>query len=121
VVQVETVSSTDPTSTSLLNSGRSILERTRLGVGGQLGERTFYTFSAGLCGLGLGGSQNELSFDLFRRGLGFKIEHRLTPSLSVQFGLEPGSQSQRCNTGFSSSVLQTPTQGGFDFLRSWSF
>jgi translocation and assembly module TamB len=120
VVQVETVSSSDPGSgTSVLSSGRSILERTRLGVGGQLGEKTFYTFSTGLCGLGIGGSSND--FRLFRRNLGFKIEHRLSPIFSFQFGLEPGSQTQACNPSITSSVLQTPPQGGFDFLRQWSF
>jgi len=119
VVQVETASSSDPTSNSILNSGRSILERTRFGVGGQLGENTFYSFSAGLCGLGLVTGQND--FRLFRRGIGFRVEHRLTPTLSLQVGFEPSSQTQACNASFASSVLQTPTQGGFDFLRSWSF
>ena len=87
---------------------------------GQLGEKTFYTFSTGLCGLGIGGSTND--FRLFRRNLGFKIEHRITPQLSFQVGLEPGSQTQACNATLGSTlVLQTPTQGGVDFLRLWTF
>ena len=66
-----------------------------------------------------GGSSND--FRLFRRNLGFKVEHRLSPIFSFQFGLEPGSQTQACNPSITSSVLQTPPQGGFDFLRQWSF
>jgi translocation and assembly module TamB len=99
----------------------SILASTRLGVGGQLGQRTFYTFSTGFCGLRpQEQSQNFLS--TFYRGLGFRVERRLTPSVSLQVGLEPGSQQLAClNDNSRFFFQQTPTQGAIDFSKSWSF
>jgi translocation and assembly module TamB len=119
VVQVQTAGASSDASGFLRSSG-SILERTRLGVGGQLGRRTFYTFTTGLCGLASPTEANSLS--LFASGLGFKVERRLTPTLSVEVGLEPGSVQQACQPGRSTrSYQQTPTQGGIDFFRRWSF
>jgi translocation and assembly module TamB len=120
VVQVQTAGASGAT-TGFLRSSGDILSRTRLGVGGQLGRRTFYTFTTGLCGLNSPTDAN--AFSLFANGLGFKVERRLTPTLSVEVGLEPGSVQQACNRAGASSrsYQQTPTQGGIDFFRRWSF
>ena len=119
VVQVQTAGASGD-ARGFLGSSGSILERTRLGIGGQLGRRTFYTFTTGLCGLNSPTQAGSLS--LFANGLGFKIERRLTSTTSVEFGLEPGSFAQACGTGSSTrSYQQTPTQGGIDFFRRWSF
>jgi translocation and assembly module TamB len=119
VVQVQTAGLSGDTRGFLGSSG-SILERTRLGIGGQLGRRTFYTFTTGLCGLNAPTEAGSLS--LFANGLGFKIERRLTATTSVEFGLEPGSVQQACGGSSSTrSYQQTPTQGGIDFFRRWSF
>ncbi len=119
VVQVQTAGLSGDASGFLRSSG-DILSRTRLGFGGQLGRRTFYTFTTGLCGLNSPTEAGSLA--LFANGLGFKIERRLTPTLSVELGLEPGSVQQACLRGTSTrSYQQTPTQGGIDFFRRWSF
>jgi translocation and assembly module TamB len=119
VVQVQTAGLSG-NSRGFLGSSGSILERTRLGIGGQLGRRTFYTFTTGLCGLNAPTEAGSLS--LFANGLGFKIERRLTSTTSVEFGLEPGSVQQACGGASSTrSYQQTPTQGGIDFFRRWSF
>ncbi|MGZ8471093.1 MAG: translocation/assembly module TamB domain-containing protein [Gemmatirosa sp.] len=119
VVQVQTAGLSGD-ATGFLRSSGDILSRTRLGFGGQLGRRTFYTFTTGLCGLNSPTEAGSLA--LFANGLGFKIERRLTPTLSVELGLEPGSVQQACLRGTSTrSYQQTPTQGGIDFFRRWSF
>jgi translocation and assembly module TamB len=120
MVQVQTGGLDPNTAAGVRESSLSILERTRLSFGGPLGERTFYTFSTGLCGLGSPTDQGALS--LFASGLGFQIEHRITPTLSVQVAYEPGSAQQACNRPLTSRVFQpAPPQGGIDFFRSWSF
>jgi translocation and assembly module TamB len=102
-------------------SSRDILGRTRLGVGGRLDDRTFYTLSTGLCGLtGSAGDQN--AFNLFANGLGVRVERRLTPTFNVELSIEPASSAQTCGQASTSRVFQqTPRQFGFDFSRAWSF
>jgi translocation and assembly module TamB len=120
IVQVQTGGLDPNTVANVRESTQSILERTRLSFGGPLGERTFYTFSTGLCGLGSPTEAGNLA--LFASGLGFQIEHRITPTLSVQVGYEPGSNQQACGRSLTARVFQpAPSQGGIDFFRSWSF
>jgi translocation and assembly module TamB len=120
IVQVETGGVTDVSADNLRQSGLGVLERTRVGLGGQLGENTYYRFSTGLCGLNP--SSEAAALTQLRRGLGFKVERRLGPGLSLEVGLEPGSQAQACGREETSRAFQqTPTQYGFDLFRAWQF
>ena len=120
IVQVQTGGVGQGEAESFRASSLGILERTRLGFGGQLGRRTFYTVTTGLCGLNAPTDPGSLS--LFANGLGFKVERRLTSTLSVELGLEPGSAEQACSRAMQTRIFQqTPTQGGIDFFRQWSF
>jgi translocation and assembly module TamB len=120
IVQVQTAGFDPSAASNVRESTSSILERTRLSFGGPLGERTFYTFSTGLCGLGA--PTDPASLSLFVSGLGFQVEHRITPTLSVQVGYEPGSTQQACGKTLAARVFSpAPSQGGIDFFRSWSF
>jgi translocation and assembly module TamB len=106
------------------NSGTTasnVLSGTRIGVGKQVGERTFLTVNAGLCGLGgLGGSQATGAS--FEKALGVTIEHRLNDGFSVQASMEPSSAALQCRPGLGASDIgNRPPQYGFDIFREWSF
>ncbi|HUF29813.1 MAG TPA: translocation/assembly module TamB domain-containing protein [Gemmatimonadaceae bacterium] len=88
---------------------RSFLSGLRLGVGKQLGERTFVTANAGLCAI------NER----FTEALGVTVEQRLDKGFSLQFGTEPATISLLCDRGVAD--INTPRQFGFDLFREWSF
>jgi translocation and assembly module TamB len=124
VVQVETGarSSTDPAAARATSAFSNILGSTRLGVGGRLGPRTFYTFSTGFCSF-TGNTDPGLSvFSNFTRGLGVRLEQRVTPSFSVQLGVEPALQQQACLASAATRFFQqTPSQGSIDFTKQWSF
>jgi translocation and assembly module TamB len=123
IVQVQTGSVTaDPAQQRAAGDNiASILASTRLGVGGQLGNRTFYTFSTGFCGL-RAQEQQQGFLTSFYRGLGFRVERRITPSVSVQGSVEPGSQQLAClNDNSRFFFQQTPPQVGLDVSKTWSF
>ena len=92
---------------------REVLASSRIGVGKQIGERTFVTANAGLCGLG-GGSQAS-----FTQSLGVSVEVRLNHGWSIQTGREPAARALTCS-GLG-AVVDTPRQFGFDLFREWSF
>jgi translocation and assembly module TamB len=100
---------------SALNDTRSFLSGVRLGVGKQIGERTFVTANAGLCALS-GGSSGGGSFT---QALGVTIEQRLNKGFSLQFGTEPATSSLLCDRGLGD--INTPRQFGLDLFREWSF
>ena len=123
IVQVETgaVSSTDPTARTQ-NSFSNILGSTRLGVGGRLGPKTFYTFSTGFCSFTGNADPSQSAFSNFTRGRGVRLAQRVTPTFSVQVGVEPALQQQACLTGASTRLFQqTPSQRSLDFTKEWSF
>lgn len=88
---------------------RNFLSGLRLGVGKQVGERTFVTANAGLCAI------NER----FTEALGVTVEQRLDKGFSLQFGTEPATISLLCDRGVAD--INTPRQFGFDLFREWSF
>ena len=95
----------------------NVLAGTRIGVGKQVGERTFVTANAGLCGLGR--SQAGTSFE---KALGFTVEHRLNDGFSLQASMEPSSTALQCRPGLGSTDIgNRPPQYGFDLFREWSF
>jgi autotransporter translocation and assembly factor TamB len=97
---------------SALNDTRSFLSGVRLGVGKQIGERTFVTANAGLCALS--GQTRSVT-----EALGVTIEQRLNRGFSLQFGTEPATSSLLCDRGVAD--INTPRQFGFDLFREWSF
>ena len=96
-----------------LNDTRNFLSGVRLGVGKQIGERTFVTANAGLCALA-----GEVTS--FTQALGVTIEQRLNKGFSLQFGTEPATRSLLCDRGVLGDI-STPRQFGLDLFREWSF
>jgi translocation and assembly module TamB len=122
LVQVEPTALNPGEASNLRQSGLGILAATRIGVGGQLGQRTFLSVTTGLCGLApqSGGTADPLS--LFAQGLGVKLERQFDRRFSASFGVEPGSSAQTCGRpGASRTFQQTPPQFGLDFFRLWAW
>ncbi|MEJ7809914.1 MAG: translocation/assembly module TamB domain-containing protein [Gemmatimonadaceae bacterium] len=94
---------------------QSLLSGSRIGLGKQLGERTFLTANAGLCGLA-GKAGNNVTFS---QSLGLTLEHQLRRNFSAQLGVEPAATALLCNRG--TVDINTPRQLGFDLFREWSF
>lgn len=121
VVQVEPTAIGPGEAANLRENGLSILAATRIGLGRQFGRNTYLSLSTGFCGLA-SQSGNSDALSQFAQGLGVKAERRLTPSLSLALGLEPGSSAQSCGRlGLSRTFQQTPQQFGADLFRSWSW
>ncbi|HEU6453758.1 MAG TPA: translocation/assembly module TamB [Gemmatimonadaceae bacterium] len=120
-VQVQTGGTGEQFSGQGYSTAANVLSGTRIGVGKQVGERTFVTVNAGLCGLGgLGGSQ--ATGTSFEKALGVTIEHRLNDGFSVQASMEPSSAALQCRPGLGASDIgNRPPQYGFDIFREWSF
>jgi len=122
LVQVEPTALNPGEASNLRQSGLGILAATRIGVGGQLGRRTFLSVTTGLCGLApqSGGTADPLA--LFAQGLGVKLERQFDRRFSASFGVEPGSSAQTCGRpGASRTFQQTPPQFGLDFFRLWAW
>ena len=110
-VQVQTGSTSDPTT----GATTGFLSGTRIGVGKQLGNKTFVTVNAGLCGLS--GQQSGISFG---QSLGLTVEQRLADGYSLQASIEPSSAALLCHPGLT-SIGSRPPQYGIDLFREWSF
>lgn len=112
-VQTGTAGSEDVGATSATAS----LAGTRIGVGKQIGERTFLTVNAGLCGLG---GQQASSSTSFAQSLGITVDYRLNDGWSLQASSEPSSIALQCQPGLT-SIGNRPRQFGFDLFRDWNF
>ncbi len=96
----------------------NLLSGTRLGVGKQVGTRTFLSASAGLCQLASGTAS---SLGLADFAWGAKVEHQLNHGFSAAVGFEPSSSKLLCTSGTSRGFVPTPPQFGFDLFRAWQF
>lgn len=122
LVQVEPTALNPGEASNLRQSGLGILAATRVGVGGQVGTRTFLSVTTGLCGLAPQGTGSADPLSLFAQGLGVKLERQFDSRFSAALGVEPGSSAQTCGRpGASRTFQQTPPQIGFDLFRSWSW
>ncbi len=122
LVQVEPTALNPGEASNLRQSGLGILAATRVGVGGQVGERTFLSVTTGLCGLAPQGAGSADPLSLFAQGLGVKLERQFDSRFSAALGIEPGSSASTCGRpGASRTFQQTPPQIGIDFFRSWSW
>ncbi|MEP6778838.1 MAG: translocation/assembly module TamB domain-containing protein, partial [Gemmatimonadaceae bacterium] len=120
VVQIEPTAIA-PGETANLQNGLGILAATRVGVGLQVTRNTYLSLSTGFCGLASQGNSAD-ALSLFAQGLGVKVERRLTNSLSLALGLEPGSSAQSCGRlGLSRTFQQTPQQLGIDLFKNWAW
>jgi translocation and assembly module TamB len=102
----------------------TIFSGARLGVGRQLGDRTFVSASAGLCQVGslLGGGGTSSGGNLYE-SLGAKVDYRLNENVGVSASFEPGTTALLCNAGISATrgFAPSPPQWGFDIFRTWRF
>ena len=122
LVQVEPTALNPGEAANLRQSGLGILAATRVGVGGQVGTRTFLSVTTGLCGLAPQGTGSADPLSLFAQGLGVKLERQFDNRFSAALSVEPGSSAQTCGRpGASRTFQQTPPQLGFDFFRSLSW
>ncbi|HET7459122.1 MAG TPA: translocation/assembly module TamB domain-containing protein [Gemmatimonadaceae bacterium] len=102
----------------------SLLDRTRLGLGIQLGERTFVSATFGLCfGSALTKGIGQVDPGTLANSAGGKVEYRFDRGLSAAFGLEPSTNALLCSSTqtMSRSFVPTPRQLGFDLFKTWQF
>jgi translocation and assembly module TamB len=86
-----------------------------LGIGKQVGERSFLSLSYGLCALDPRTSTLNLA-----ETLGLKFEHRLEAGFGFSLSREPASHSATCGLG-TRTFTATPPQYGLDLFRAWRF
>ena len=88
----------------------SIFDNLNLGLGKQLGDRTFIRYSGGLCRASSGSSEVRLT-------TGLSAEYRIRKSLLAQIGVDQGAAP--CTQPSGSKGLGY--QFGFDLFREWVF
>ncbi|MDQ2929761.1 MAG: translocation/assembly module TamB domain-containing protein [Gemmatimonadota bacterium] len=111
VVQIQTGSTN--TTNQADQSATNFLSGSRIGVGKQLGQKTFLTADAGLCQLGASSSS-------FSSTIGITLEYRIAQHFSLQASSEPSTLSLLCRPGIT-TIGNRPRQFGFDLFRDWSF
>jgi len=94
--------------------GRDLL--LSLGIGKQVGERSFLTLSYGLCALAQRASTPNLA-----EALGLRFEHRLQAGFGFSLSREPGSLNSTCGVGGARTFTATPPQYGLDLFRAWRY
>ena len=100
-------------------STKDLLLGTRLGVGKQLGKRTFVAANTNLCQLD-DLLSNSLRTETLFESIGVTMEHRLNNGFSAALSIEPGSSTLLCNTK-QRGFLTTPRQFGADLFKVWRF
>jgi translocation and assembly module TamB len=97
-----------------------ILLGTRIGVGKQLGKRTFVSANTNLCQLDDLLGRNLDTSKLFE-SIGVTLEHRLNNGFSAALSVEPKSSALLCTNTGQSGFLSTPRQLGADLFKVWRF
>ena len=87
-----------------------------LGIGKQVGERSFLSLSYGFCPL----AQRTTSVNLAET-LGLRFEHRLQAGFGLSLSREPASQSANCGVTGARTFTATPPQYGLDLFRAWRY
>ncbi|MEO7359674.1 MAG: hypothetical protein ABI120_05050, partial [Gemmatimonadaceae bacterium] len=88
----------------------SYLDNISLGLGKQIGDRTFIRYSGGLCRASSGSSEVRLT-------TGLSAEYRIRKSLMAQIGVDQGASPCTQLTGGKLPGFQF----GFDLFREWVF
>jgi translocation and assembly module TamB len=102
---------------------RDAFKRTRVGIGKQIGPRTFVTANTNLCQIGgLLEGQSATTEDLIQ-SIGVTLEQRLNNNFSMAFSAEPSTAATRCAAAGSRSrgLISSPPQFGFDLFKVWRF
>ena len=92
---------------------------TRIGIGKQLGKRTFVSANTNLCQLDDLVKMN-LETKALVNSIGVTLEHRLNNGFSAALSVEPGSSTLLCRPT-QSGFLTTPRQFGADLFKVWRF
>ncbi|HEY7566605.1 MAG TPA: translocation/assembly module TamB domain-containing protein [Gemmatimonadaceae bacterium] len=87
-----------------------------LGIGKQVGERSFLSLSYGFCPL----AQRTSSVNLAET-LGLRFEHRLEAGFGFSLSREPASQTAMCGVTGARTFTATPPQYGLDLFRAWRY
>ncbi len=99
----------------------ALLKRTNVGVGKQLGSRTFLSANTNLCQLGgLLQGQSATTEDLIQ-SFGWTLEQRLNYNFSMALSAQPSTAALRCAPAGSSArgLISAPPQLGLDFFKVW--
>ncbi len=91
----------------------NLLRGSSLGIGKQVGERSFLSLSYGLCAIGANTPN-------LAETLGLRFEHRLQAGFGFSLSREPASQNATCGTG-ARTFTATPPQYGLDLFRAWRY
>jgi len=99
---------------------QDILKTARIGGEKQVGNNLFVSLSAGLCPFtqSNAAANDQLNF---LNTLGWKVEYRFEPTLSLQAGLEPSSSARTCQAESLRGLVPTPRQWGLSLFRTWRF
>jgi translocation and assembly module TamB len=97
-----------------------LLLGTRIGIGKQLGKRTFVSANTNLCQLDDVLKRNLDANKLFK-SIGVTLEHRLNNGFSAALSVQPGSTELLCSNAGPIGFLSTPTQFGADLFKVWRF
>lgn len=106
------------------NSGiNNLFTGARLGVGRQLGDRTFISANTGLCQVGsLLGSSSSANLSLVE-SIGVKLDYRVNDNVGLSGGFEPSTNAVLCTSALTQTrrFAPTPPQWGLDIFRTWRF
>ena len=115
VDQISIQTGNTSTGTTQTNEANSVLAGSRLGVGKQIGDKTYVSANAGLCFI-----QSSSASTSFSQSLGVSVEQRLGTRFFLQASMEPSSAALLCKPG-TSDIGSHPRQYGLDLFREWSF
>ena len=96
-----------------------LLLGTRIGIGKQLGKRTFVSANTNLCQLD-DLIKRDLNTDALLESIGVTLEHRLNNGFSAALSVDPGSMALLCSNT-QRGFLTTPRQLGADLFKVWRF
>jgi translocation and assembly module TamB len=100
-----------------------VFKRTRVGVGKQIGSRTFVSANTTFCQLGgLLEGQSSSTEELIQ-SIGVKVETRFNHNFSMALSAEPSTAALRCAATGSSArgIISSPPQLGIDLFKVWRF
>ena len=101
---------------------RNVFLTTRVGGEKQVGNNLFVSVSAGLCSFGNQQSETQNNFlQTLGTTVGYKVEYRFDPRLSLQLLNEPSSMGRNCGQESVRGIVPTPRQWGLSLFRSWHF
>ena len=94
-----------------------VLRGSTLGIGKQVGERSFLTLSYGICAA----LRPQANIVNLAETLGLRFEHRLEAGFGLSLSREPASQSVICGLTGTRTLTATPPQYGLDLFRAWRY